>query len=97
MHFTDFKTIESFKPDTVVLNTIVDCLDESHVDPVPHILSVLIRKYTYIRITKGDSMTLRFHMRPITSAQGLCDREFKVTKIGKSLRGEIRPIIRVPD
>ena len=48
VHFTDFETIESFKPDTMVLNTIVDCLDESYVDPVLDTLPVLIQKYTYI-------------------------------------------------
>ena len=36
VHFTDFDA--PLKPDTMVLNTIVDCLDESHVDPVLGIL-----------------------------------------------------------
>ena len=48
VHFTDLDTAESFKPDTMVLNTIVDCLDESYVDPVLDILPVHIQKYTYI-------------------------------------------------
>ena len=51
VHFTDFDTIESFKPDTMVLNTIVDCLDESYVDPVPgrgRLIEVLTRIYLKI-------------------------------------------------